>query len=314
MTKSSIYLSVIIPIFNEMETLPELYQRLITILKAITDEYEIIFVNDGSTDDSLELIHQFHQENWRVKCLSFSRNFGHQIAITAGISHASGQAIIIMDGDLQDPPEMIPQFVEKWQKGYNVVYGIRQKRKESWKKRMAYTIFYRLLRSISNIDIPLDSGDFGLIDGKVGGLLRDFPEQHRFVRGLRSWVGFRQIGIEYERDPRYAGEVKYTFRKLFSLAMDGIMAFSTAPLRVVTIFGFIVAGIALFTALIVFIERFVTVDVVPGYATTVISILFLGGVQLISVGVIGEYIARMYDEIKRRPLYIIADRLGFEED
>ncbi|RMH72907.1 MAG: glycosyltransferase [Gemmatimonadetes bacterium] len=306
-------LSIIIPIYNEQEILPELFRRVTQVLETIRMDYEVIVVNDGSTDDSLAVIHQFYRQNRRIKCLSFSRNFGHQMAITAGIDHAQGDAVIILDGDLQDPPEIIPQFIDKWREGYDVVYGVRQHRKESWKKRVAYALFYRLLREIANIDIPLDSGDFGLIDRKVADHLRKFPEQHRFVRGLRSWVGFRQTGIPYERDARYAGEVKYTFGKLFTLALDGLMAFTTAPLRAVTIFGFIVSFIAFFSAMLIFIERFLTVDVVPGYATTLISILFLGGVQLIGIGIIGEYIARIYDEVKQRPPYIIADRLGFVE-
>ncbi|MEF9426634.1 MAG: glycosyltransferase, partial [Candidatus Mariimomonas ferrooxydans] len=267
-----------------------------------------------------ELARNIHDRDPRWKIIRLARNFGQQTAISAGIYYAMGKSVIIIDADLQDPPEELHRFIKKWREGYNVVYGIRTKRKESLLKRVLYKLFYRVLNSIANIDIPLDSGDFCLIDRKIVDLLKSMPEQNRFVRGLRAWVGFRQIGIQYERRERNAGEVQYTLLKLVKLAFDGIFSFSAVPLRMMTCLGLVVSLIALIGAIFTFFQRIfsdwfsqIGLGPAPGFTTIVISILFLGGVQLICLGILGEYLGRIYDEVKRRPLWTIRDVLGFEE-
>lgn len=306
--------SVVIPIYNEQANLPELYRRLTTVMTNLNAHYEIILVNDGSTDDSLLLMRELNQKDSRVKIINLSRNFGHQIAISAGMDYTKGQAVIVMDGDLQDPPEVLPIFIEKWQEGWDVVYAVRKKRKENLFKRVAYAMFYRILHKISNIDIPLDSGDFSVIDRKIVNLLKSMPERNRFVRGIRTWVGFKQIGVDYERDRRFAGKPKYTFKRLVKLALDGVISFSYFPLQMARSLGFIVSGVSLVGAVLTLCQRLFTDTTVPGYATTVISILFLGGIQLITIGILGEYIGRIYDEVKQRPLYIFQELIGFEDD
>ena len=306
-------ISVTIPAFNEEQVLPELYRRLTAVLEELGESYEIILVNDGSDDKSLEIMKELHAKDARVKFIDFSRNFGHQIAVTAGMDYASGDVVIVMDADLQDPPEVIPKLIAKWKEGYDVVYAVRKKRKEGFVKRTCYFAFYRLLRKLSSTDIPLDSGDFSLIDRRVVKELQKMPEQNRFVRGLRTWVGFQQTSLEYERDTRFAGEPKYSFRKLVKLALDGIMSFSYLPLRVASYMGFIIAGISFLGAISTFFQKLFTDTTVPGYTTIVISILFIGGIQLIALGIIGEYIGKIYDEVKNRPLYIVKNAVGFEE-
>lgn len=310
--KDIIY-SIVIPVYNEEENLLELYHRLKKVLVNLDELYEIIFVNDGSMDRTRDIIYELRNSDPNIKLISFSRNFGHQTSVSAGLDFASGHATIMMDGDLQDPPEIIPRLIEKWQEGYKVVYALRKKRKEGLFKRFAYSTFYRLLKKISYIDIPLDSGDFSLIDRKVVDLLIKMPERNKFIRGLRAWVGFQQIGIEYERDKRYAGEPKYSLNKLLNLALDGLISFSYAPLKLATSFGFVVSGFAFFGAIFTFIQR-ITIGTIPGFATTVISILFLGGIQLMTIGILGEYIGRIYDEVKQRPLYIVEEIIGFDGD
>jgi glycosyltransferase involved in cell wall biosynthesis len=311
-------ISVVVPCYNEHEVLPQLYARLNAAAESWKEPFEVVLVDDGSKDATWELIRDIHGRDPRWRGIRLARNFGHQIALSAGMHHAGGDCVLVIDADLQDPPEQLLRFIQKWREGYEVVYGIRTKRKENIAKRLSYKAFYRLLGCLANIHIPLDSGDFCLMDRKVVNLLKRMPERNRFVRGLRSWVGFRQIGLAYERDARAAGEVKYTFRKLLRLAIDGILSFSTVPLRLATYFGFCVSIIALVGALFTFFQRlfsewFATIGFgpVPGFATTVIGVLFLGGVQLICLGIIGEYLGRIYDEVKGRPLWTEFEMLGF---
>jgi len=304
--------SIVIPIFNEQETIPELLRRLTALMDGQTETMEIIFVDDGSKDSSFQQLRDAHGTDHRFKVVRLSRNFGHQIAISAGIDLAQGDAIMIMDGDLQDPPELFANFVDKWKEGYDVVYAIRRKRKEGIFRRAAYFMFYRLLQRISSIDIPLDSGDFSLIDKRVAKTLSALPERNRFVRGIRSWTGFTQIGIAYDRDKRYSGETKYTMTKLFRLALDGMFSFSHAPLRIASYFGFLVSLVSFALGVFYLLQKLLVGIDTKGWASTIIIILFLGGIQLLTVGIIGEYIGRIYDEVKQRPLYIIRERIGFE--
>ena len=306
-------ISIVIPIFNEQETLPALYERLTRAGSLYGSDYEVIFVDDGSNDQSSSLMKTYCEKDTHIKMVKLSRNFGHQAAISAGILIAKGDAVIIMDGDLQDPPEEIQKFIEKWKEGYEVVYAVRTKRKENFLKRLCYAMFYRILNAISPINIPLDSGDFCLIDKKVADVLNvDMPERIRFVRGLRAYAGFKQIGLEYERAERFAGKEKYTFRKLVKLAMDGIFDFSTLPLRLASYLGFFIAIPSFLLGMFFVLHRIFNFKVfghsptdTPGLATVVVGIFFLGGVTLIILGIIGEYIGRIYYEVKRRPFYVI---------
>ncbi len=243
--------------------------------------------------------------------ISFSRNFGHQVAISAGLEHTTGDAVMIIDGDLQDPPEVLPQFIAKWKEGYDVVYAVRTKRKENILKRAAYAAFYRLLNQLSYLDVPLDSGDFCLMDKRVVEAMRRLPERKRFVRGLRTWVGFRQAGLAYERDRRFAGEPKYTFTKLLGLAYDGIFSISTTPLRIAVYAGFVLAALAFLGGLLVIYDKLVNGIAIAGWSSTIVIITFLGGVILATLGMIGEYVSRIYDEVKSRPLYVVREKLGF---
>jgi len=313
-------ISIVIPLLNEEENVHQLYSRLTAASPLWEDEYEIILVDDGSVDDTLVLLEEICKKDSHIKVIKLSRNFGHQAAISAGIKHAKGDAVIIMDGDLQDPPEELPRFLAKWREGYHVVYAVRTKRKERFFKRAAYKSFYRLLKAISDIDIPLDSGDFCVMDKKVVRVLnQEMVEQSRFVRGLRAYAGFKQIGIEYERQERAAGEVKYTFRKLLKLALDGLFDFSTVPLRVSTYMGFIIAIPSFLIGVFFIIHRLFDFKVMgyspsdtPGLATLAVGMFFLGGVMMIMLGVMGEYISRIYFEVKRRPFYIIEEIIGEE--
>jgi dolichol-phosphate mannosyltransferase len=273
----------------------------------------VIFVNDGSRDESLSLLKTMAGADPHLKVIDLSRNFGHQAALFAGLCRTSGDGVILMDGDLQDPPEVIPDLVEVWCQDHDVVYAVRQKRKENWLKRAAYAGYYRLLRSISDIPIPVDSGDFSLMDRKVVNLIRVLPERHKFLRGLRSWAGFRQTGLVYERDARYAGQPKYTVSKLFRLAFDGLVAYSYLPLRISFILGLIISSAGFLLASIYFAQKLFSDQFIPrGFTTLAILILFQGGVQLCSVGLLGEYIGRIYDEVKRRPDYVEREAIGFE--
>jgi len=306
--------SFIVPIYNEEATLAELYRRLRATLDGMKGEGEVILVNDGSGDRSLALIQELHQRDCRVKYLSLARNFGHQIAVTAGLNFAGGQAVIILDADLQDPPELIPQMVEQWQRGYDLVYAQRtRRRQEGWVKRLSAFLYYRLLKHLADVDIPTDAGDFCLMDRKVVNALNAMPERNRYIRGLRAWVGFRQTVIPFEREPRYAGEVKYTFRKSLALAINGLVSFSKVPLRLATYMGLLAAAIALImVALILYWRLFQPNSPVTGFAMIAMAIFFLGAVQLICMGILGEYVGRIYEEVKGRPMYTLAEVGGFE--
>jgi dolichol-phosphate mannosyltransferase len=298
-------ISIVIPVFDEQGNLPILYERLSRVMQSTEPEYEIIFVDDGSRDSSLRLLRDLAGQDPRVIVVELARNFGHQVAISAGIDHAHGCAVIIMDADLQDPPETLPRFIEKWREGHDVVYAIRTNRKEGWFKRTAYSLFYRLLQRIASIEIPLDAGDFCIMDRRVVDILVSMPERNRFVRGIRSWVGLDQIGLEYERDARYSGKPKFTLNRLIYLAMDGLISFSYIPLRTITIVGFGVSLMSILLAAFYAIKKMTYGLSPPGFATTVVAIFFLAGIQLITIGVIGEYVGRIFEEVKRRPLYII---------
>jgi dolichol-phosphate mannosyltransferase len=267
-------------------------------------EYEIVLVDDGSQDQSPDILRRMEAEDQRIVIVEFARNFGHQVAISAGLEQSRGRVVCIMDADLQDPPEVLHTFLAKWREGWEVVYAIRTERKEWWGKRLAYAGFYRLLQRVANIDIPLDAGDFCVMDRRVVDLLVRMPERNRFVRGIRSWVGFKQIGVPYERHARHAGAPKYTFRKLLYLALDGLISFSHMPLRIITLLGFTVSFLSFLVALFYLVKKFTLGTGVPGFTTLVVSIFFLAGIQLVTIGVIGEYIGRISDEVKRRPLYV----------
>jgi glycosyltransferase involved in cell wall biosynthesis len=307
-------LSVVIPIYNEQATLSELYQRLTHVLSENPAElaYEIVFVNDGSTDGSVQILRELHADDRAVKVVNLSRNFGHQAALTAGLDYAKGDAVICMDGDVQDPPEIIPTLVARWRDGNDVVYAVRKLRKEGFVKRGCYTAFYRLLRRLSMVSIPLDAGDFALMDRRVVDCLKALPERSRFIRGLRSWVGFRQTGVEYEREKRFAGVPKYTWSKLVHLAVNGLLSFSALPLRMATAVGFMVSFCSLLGIIVALYLKLFTDLAIPGWAATVIPILVLGGIQLLSIGILGEYIAQIYDEVKQRPLYVVDGILDSE--
>lgn len=307
----SIDLSVVIPVYNEEALLHELHRRLKGALEPLGLRYEVILVNDGSRDRTPAILAELTASEPAFRAIHFSRNFGHQAAVTAGLDHASGQAVLVMDADLQDPPELVGEMLAKWREGWQVVYGVRRKRKESAIKRLAYWGFYRLLRTVTNVEIPLDAGDFALMDRRVVAALRALPERNRFVRGIRSWVGFRQTGLAYERDARYAGEVKYTFSKLVRLALDGLIAFSYAPLRVAVYLGLLISIASFVIALFfLFYKLIVGVDV-PGWTSLLIAVLFMGGIQLLTLGVMGEYVSRIYDEVKQRPVYVVAELANF---
>ncbi len=310
-------ISIVIPVFNEQETLPKLSERLVSASAAWGDTFEVILVDDGSSDKTPQMLRELCQRDPRFKSLSFSRNFGHQTAVTAGLNQVTGDVVAVMDADLQDPPEVLPRFLEKWREGYDVVYAIRKKRKEGPFKRLAYWAFYRILDYLSSIKIPLDSGDFCVMDRRVVDLLNALPERNRFVRGLRSWLGFRQIGVEYERDARYAGEVKYTLRKLLQLAFDGIVSFTYRPLQMIGAAGLVISLLSFLGFIGFFFLSAFDVKILghspreaPGATTLTLAVLLLGGVQLISLGVIGEYLGRIFDEVKQRPQYIVKDSTG----
>jgi len=305
-------LSVVIPVYNEEENLAVLYRRLVAVLAACEPDYEIIFIDDGSSDRSPEQLQGFAAQDGRVKVVELARNFGHQVAISAGLDHSRGRGVIVMDADLQDPPEVLPEFIAKWREGHDVVYAIREKRKESWPKRIAYIAFYRLLERVANINIPLDSGDFCIMDRAVVDLLVAMPERNRFVRGIRSWVGLDQVGLSYARQARYGGKPKYSFSRLLYLALDGLFSFSFIPLRIISLLGFGVSFLSIIMAILYTIQKLTVGLSPPGFATLVVAILFLSGVQLITIGVIGEYIGRIFDEVKRRPLYIVRRIVGKE--
>jgi glycosyltransferase involved in cell wall biosynthesis len=308
MSNDGIVLSVAVPIFNELESLPELYRRVTEVLASQSDPWELILIDDGSTDGSREWIGEIAQSDLHVHPVIFARNFGHQVAVTAGLDKCRGDALVIMDADLQDPPEVIPELIEKWREGYEVVYAIRAEREgESWFKKITAAVFYRLINRITDVDIPLDTGDFRLMDRQVIDVLTSMREKHRFPRAMVAWVGFRQTGVKYQRAARFAGETKYPFNKMLRLALNAITGFSYFPLQIATYFGFVSAGISILAIPLVITLRLIGNAAFFGQASTLIAVLFLGGVQLISLGILGEYIGRLYDEAKGRPLYIIRE-------
>ena len=307
-------ISVIVPIFNEEEVIPELHRRMAAVLGNIGQPWELVCVNDGSRDASLSMLLSLREQDARVKIINFSRNFGHQIAITAGMDYALGDAIAIIDADLQDPPELIGEMFDKWREGYEVVYAVRAHRQgESRFKLWTASAFYRLLRRITDVEIPVNTGDFRLIDRQVLLTMRRLREKHRFMRGLSSWVGFRQIGIEYQRAERFAGDTKYPLSKMLRLTLDAITSFSYLPLRLSTYFGFFLALASLVGIVTTIALRLSGNNAFFGQASTLVAVLFLGGIQLIFLGVIGEYLARIYDDVKARPLYVVSRAYGYAD-
>lgn len=303
-------MSVVLPAFNEEAVLPQTYARFAEVAPRLAEmglDLELLFVNDGSRDRTAGLLDGFAERDARVRAVHLTRNFGHQAAITAGLELATGDGVAIMDCDLQDPPEVLPRFVEKWREGYQVVYAVRRDRKESPPKRLAYWAFYRLMSAVAELDVPLDSGDFCLMDRSAVDLLNRLPERQRFVRGLRTWVGLKQIGLEYERHARAAGEPQYTFRKLLALAADGLVSFSGVPLRLVTRLGVLCGLLSVAFAIWTVLDGlFRLTNAPPGWASTACLITFVGAVQLVSLGIIGEYLSRIFVEVKGRPTYLVA--------
>ena len=301
-------ISIIAPVFNEADCLEELYNRISEVMGTVQESWELVLVDDGSTDGSTDVIRRLAVSDERVRPVIFARNFGHQIAVTAGLDYSRGDAVAIIDADLQDPPEVILDMVARWREGYQVVYAVRAEREgESWFKLFSASLFYRIIFRITDVNIPLDTGDFRLLDRQVVNVLNQMRERHRFLRGMTSWVGFRQIGVEYNRVARYAGETKYPFRKMFRLALNAITGFSYFPLQLATYLGFASAGISIMFIPVVAITRLAGRQEFFGQASTLIAVLFFGGVQLISLGILGEYIGRIYDEVKGRPLYIVSE-------
>jgi len=306
--KEEIVYSIIAPIFNEIENLPVLYQRITEIMDRTEESWELLMIDDGSTDGSTEFIREIAKKDDRIRPIIFARNFGHQIAVTAGLDYSRGQAVTIIDSDLQDPPEVILDLIKKWKEGFEVVYAVRSEREgETWFKRFTASLFYRLIFRITDVKIPMDTGDFRLMDRKVVKVMNSMREHHRFLRGMSAWVGFKQIGVEYKRAARYSGSTKYPFKKMLKLALTAITGFSYVPLQLATYLGFISAAISVITIPVVIILRIAGSQSFFGQATTLIAVLFFGGVQLISLGILGEYIGRIYDEVKGRPLYIVTE-------
>jgi glycosyltransferase involved in cell wall biosynthesis len=300
--------SIVAPVFNESATLPEFYRRISETMQALGESWELVVVDDGSSDNSAEIMRDLAAKDPHVRPVIFARNFGHQLAVTAGLDYSRGKAVVIIDSDLQDPPEVIPDLIAKWHEGYEVVYAVRTEREgETWFKLFTASIFYRLIYRITEVDIPRDTGDFRLLDRKVVNVINKMRERHRFLRGMSVWVGFRQTGVGYKRHARYAGETKYPLKKMIKFASDAITGFSYLPLQIATYIGFIAATISILAIPVVIIVRLTVSHGFLGQASTLISVLFLGGVQLICLGILGEYLGRLYDEARGRPLYIVRD-------
>jgi dolichol-phosphate mannosyltransferase len=311
MTNKAFSLSIVIPILNEQDGLQELIKQVSLVLDGVEGgPHELIFIDDGSTDASLAIIEKASTSDNRIQALSLSRNFGHQAAISAGLDYTTGDAVVVMDGDLQDSPQAILRFLEFYHKGYDVVYAHRFKRKENWLLRGAYFLFYRLLALLSDIPIPLDTGDFSLMSRRVVNALIALPERTRFLRGLRSWVGFKQIGIDVERGPRFAGEAKYTTVKLLKLALDGIFAFSSIPLRFASFIGGLAIFVSFLYAMYALWAKIMAIESPAGFTALIFAIVFLSGVQLLFLGIIGEFLGRVFQETKQRPLYIVSRAIG----
>jgi glycosyltransferase involved in cell wall biosynthesis len=300
--------SIVAPIFNELENIPELYRRVREVMSSTQSTWELVLVDDGSSDGSTEAIRTLAQQDNHVRPVIFARNFGHEIAVTAGLDYSRGEAVIMMDADLQDPPEIILEMIQKWHEGYEIAYARREEREgETWFKLFSARLFYRLIARITDVDIPMDVGNFRLMDRKVVNVLKQMHERHRFMRGMSAWVGFRQIGVPYRRATRFSGTTKYPFSKMFKLALNAITGFSYFPLQLATYFGFFSAGLSIIAIPVVIVMRLIGHGAFLGQATTLIAVLFLGGVQLISLGALGEYLGRIYDEVKGRPLYIVRE-------
>lgn len=301
-------ITIIIPVYNEEDNINMLYDRLTSVMKKLEVEYEFIFINDGSRDNSIAMIRALSKQHPEVRYIDLSRNFGHQVAVTAGLDKANGNAVVIIDADLQDPPELIIDMYNKMKEGYEVVYAKRKKRKgESIFKLWTARIFYRILSKITSISIPVDTGDFRIMHRKIVNILKEMPEKNKYLRGQISWIGFNQTYVEYDRQERQGGETGYTFKKMLNFALDGITGFSDLPLKIVTYFGFIVSIFAFFVMLYALYSRFIIQDFEPGWASLMVVILFIGGVQMIAIGIIGEYLSRMNNNIRNRPLYIVRD-------
>ncbi|MDI4647575.1 glycosyltransferase family 2 protein [Cohnella hashimotonis] len=306
-------LSVVVPMYNEEEVIETTYGKLTEVLEATGESYELVFVNDGSRDRTAAIVRGICARDARVKLLDFARNFGHQIAVTAGMDHASGRAVVLIDADLQDPPALIPQMLALWREGYDVVYGKRISRQgETWFKKTTAKWFYRTLAALTSVNIPVDTGDFRLMDRKVCDALSGMRERSRFIRGMVAWAGFRQIGLEYAREERFAGETKYPLRKMVRLSLDAITSFSTKPLKLAGILGFLLSAAGFIYLIVVICQRIFTDTTTAGWTSLIVISLFFHGITLSLLGVLGEYIGRIYEESKRRPLYLVADKLNFE--
>ncbi|GAB6447716.1 glycosyltransferase family 2 protein [Bacillus cereus group sp. MYBK71-2] len=308
-------ISVVVPMYFEEEVAQECYNRLKSVMLQNNINYEFVFVNDGSTDRTMEILSEIAANDYRTKIVNFARNFGHQVAVTAGIAAAKGDAIVIIDADLQDPPEVIPELIAKWEEGYEVVYAKRKQRKgETWFKLLTAKYFYKFLNYMSDIDIPKDTGDFRIIDRKIADVFNQMTERNRFIRGMMSWVGFRQTYVEYERDERFAGETKYPLKKMIKFASDGIIAFSTKPLRIVMSLGLLSVLISIIVLLYTITVKVFGHGTQTGWASIMVAITFFSGIQLLGLGIVGQYIARIYDESKNRPIYIVKETINIDEE
>lgn len=315
MTNEQIELSLIIPCYNEEDNLEHLFESLNSVLIPLNISYEFVCINDGSKDLTLENLINYHHQDSRIKIVNLSRNFGKEAALTAGLDFANGKAVIPIDADLQDPPELIKELLEKWYEGYQVVYGVRRSREgETWLKRFTAKYFYQIIGKISSIEIPANTGDYRLLDRQVVEALKKLPERNRFMKGLFSWVGFKQIAVYFDRLPRKRGKTSFNYWKLWNFALDGITSFSSIPLKVWGYFGLFISTLSLIYGSFLVIKTIILGIDVPGYASTIVIILFLGGIQLITLGVIGEYIARIYEEVKNRPVYLVRESYGFKEE
>ncbi len=307
--------SIVAPAYNEEETLPEFYRHVREVMDGLGEPWELILVNDGSTDGTGEVMRQLHEQDPRVRIVEFARNFGHQIAITAGMDHASGDAVVTIDCDLQDPPEVIPDLIARWKEGYQVVYGVRAEREgETWFKLFTARLFYRIIAALTDVEIPMEAGDFRLLDQQVVEELRRMRERRRFIRGMTAWVGYRQIGVPYVRHPRFAGETKYPFRKMFRLALDAITGFSDLPLKLAWLCGAAMLGLGVLLGVVLLGLRLAGMSPLAGQGLMLTVALLLTGVQLVFVGILGEYLSRIYDEVRGRPLYTVSRRIGFDDE